>query len=59
MVIQVYDSSTNAEEVVDKLYCQLQSEITKVCKQHMLLIVGHSNTKVGNDDKNVIGWSMI
>lgn len=53
MIIQVYDSNTDAEEAVDKLYCQFQSEIIKACKQHMLLIVVDSNAKVGKDEEKL------
>lgn len=38
MIIQVSAPTTNAEEEDDKFYSQVQSEIDRTCKKHVLFV---------------------
>lgn len=47
VLIQVYVQTTDAgEEEVDTFYGQVQSEINKICKVNILLVVGNWNKKM-------------
>lgn len=47
-IIQIYTSTTDVEEDVNKCYGQVQLEIDRMCKQYTLIVVGAWKGKVVN-----------
>ena len=51
MVIQVYDTSSNAEEAeVERFYEDLQNLLELTPEKHVLFIIGDWNAKVGSQE---------
>lgn len=51
-IIQVYAPAVGVEEdVINNFYIDLQNEVSRVCKNDILMAIGDSNARVGSGER--------